>query len=261
MAVAPSSSASRNPEGESPNGETTPTPAIEMGSDTTRTLPYPIMGVQRTGTSIVLLLTALFAASPTTQEGDLFDELHARGQKQNAGLKSLTASFVETSTSPLLTRPVVARGKVIVERPSRVALRYVDPDARVVLIDGNRMTMSWPSAGIHNVKDIGASQRRIQSYFVDSSPGELRRHFEVSAREADDRPGTYLITMVPKRKQIQEGLTRLELWLDRASLLLTDMRMTFPGGDTKLMTFTDVAPNAAIDPAWVTIDGRTRSSR
>ena len=123
---------------------------------------------------------------------------------------------------------MIARGTVIVERPARVALRYTDPDARVVLIDGDRMTMSWPSANIRSVKDIGASQRRIQKYFVDSSPDELRSHFEVSAREADDRPGTYLITMVPKRKQILEGMTRLELWLDRTSLLLAAMRMTFP---------------------------------
>jgi outer membrane lipoprotein-sorting protein len=196
-----------------------------------------------------LVLSSIVRASSAAPERDLFDELHARGQKQNAGLKTLTASFVETSTSPLLTRPVIARGTVIVERPSRVALRYTDPDARVVLIDGDRMTMSWPSANIRSVKDIGASQRRIQKYFVDSSPDELRRQFEVVAREDDDRPGTYLITMVPKRKQILEGMTRLELWLERTTLLLSAMRMTFPSGDTKLMTFADVKPNAAIDPA------------
>jgi len=149
---------------------------------------------------------------------------------------------------------VIARGTAIVERPGRVVLRYTDPDPRVVLIDGDRMTTSWPSANIRSVKDIGASQRRIQKYFVDSSPGELRSHFQVKALEADDRPGTYLINMVPRRKQILEGMTRLELWLDRTSLLLSAMRMTFPGGDTKLMTFTDVKPNASIDPAWFTIN-------
>jgi len=209
--------------------------------------------VQRPFAIVVVLLTAWLDAAPVTREPDLFDDLYARGQKQNAGLKTLTASFVETSTSPLLTKPLIAKGTVAVERPSRVALRYSDPDARVVLIDGDRMTMSWPSANIRSVKDIGASQRRIQKYFVDSSPRELRGHFDVSAREAGDRPGTYLVTMVPKRKQIEEGVTRLELWLDRTSLLLAAMRMTFPGGDTKLMTFTDVKPNAAIDPAWFTI--------
>ena len=203
----------------------------------------------------------VLAAAPGTREPDLFDELHARGQKQNAGLKTLTASFVETSTSSLLTRPVIARGTAIVERPARVALRYTDPDARVVLIDGDRMTMSWPSANLRSVKDIGASQRRIQKYFVDSSPDELRSQFQVSAREADDPPGTYLITMVPRRKQILEGITRLELWLDRTSLLLVGMRMAFPNGDTKLMTFTAVKPNAPVDPKAFTMSGAPSPSR
>jgi outer membrane lipoprotein-sorting protein len=58
---------------------------------------------------------------------------------------------------------------------------------------------------------------------------------------------------VPKRKQIQEGITRLELWVDRGTLLLAAMRMTFPGGDTKLMTFTDVKPNVPVDPSMFSI--------
>jgi len=234
---------------------------IETASGTRRTLPFRIVNAQRTGAIAVILLTTALGATSATRERDLFDELYARGQEQNAGLKTLTASFVETSTSALLTRPLVARGTVIVERPARVALRYTDPDARVVLIDGDRMTMSWPSAGIRSVKGIAASQRRIQKYFVNSSPDELRSHFQVSAAEADDRPGTYLITMVPKRKQILEGMTRLDLWLDRSSLLLAAMRMTFPGGETKLMTFTDVKPNAVIDPAWFRISDEASPSR
>ena len=238
-----------------------PRPVMEMGSLMSRTLPFRIVKVQPTGTVAVILVTAILGAVPATRQRDLFDELYARGQKQNAGLKTLTASFVETSTSSLLTRPVIARGTVIVERPARVALRYTDPETRMVLIDGDRMTMFWPSANIRSVKDIGASQRRIQKYFVDSSPDELRSHFQVNAREADDQPGTYLIMMVPKRKQILEGMTRLELWLDRTSLLLAAMRMTFPSGDTKLMTFTDVKPNASIDQAWFTIGDPANSSR
>jgi hypothetical protein len=60
--------------------------------------------------------------------------------------------------------------------------------------------------------------------------------------------------MVPKRKQIREGLTRLELWLDQSSLLLSAMRMTFPNGDTKLMVLTDVVANAPVDPGVFKID-------
>ena len=196
-----------------------------------------------------LIVLAIARSEPSIAGRDLFDEIHERGQKQNAGLKTLTAAFIETSTSALLSRPLVERGLVFVERPARVALRYSDPDTRVVLMDGDRMTVSWPAAGVHSVTDIGAAQRRVQKYFVDSSAKELRSHFTITAREAQDRPGTYFLSMEPKRTQIQDGITRIELWLDRTTLLMTAMRMTFPSGDTKLMTFADVKTNAAIDPA------------
>jgi outer membrane lipoprotein-sorting protein len=205
---------------------------------------------------VVLCTTALGLARAASAGADLFDELFKQGQAKNGAMKTLTASFVETTTSTLLTRPLVSSGTLAVVRPSRIALRYAQPDDRIVLIDGDTMTMSWPSRHVRESKDIGASQSRIQKYFVDSSPDELRSHFAIAAREAVDRPGTYLITMVPKRKQILEGLSRLDLWVDRTTQLLVAMKMSFPNGDSKLMTFTDVKPNASIDPSVFSVDGR-----
>jgi outer membrane lipoprotein-sorting protein len=205
---------------------------------------------------VLCTTTALGLARAASAAADLFDELFKQGQAKNGAMKTLTASFVETTTSTLLTRPLVSSGTLAVVRPSRIALRYAQPDDRIVLIDGDTMTMSWPSRHVRESKDIGASQRRIQKYFVDSSPDELRSHFTIAAREAVDRPGTYLITMVPKRKQILEGLSRLDLWVDRTTQLLVAMKMSFPNGDNKLMTFTDVKPNAPIDPSVFSVEGR-----
>ena len=210
------------------------------------------MPVQRAAGLLAMVTLAVAASAAVLARAgappDLFDDLHRRGQQQNGELKTFTASFVETTTSALLTRPLVARGTVVVERPGRVALMYTDPDARTIIIDGDRMTMSWPSRQLRQTKDVGASQRRVQKYFVDASPAELRRHFDVTARDASDRPG-YLVTLVPKRKQIKEGVSRLELWIDPATLLLSAMRITFANGDAKMMTFSDVRPNAAVDPS------------
>ena len=112
-----------------------------------------------------------------------------------------------------------------------------------MLIDGDRLTVSWPGRHIRDVTNIAAANRRIQKYFVDSTPAELRESFDIVSEKADDRPNTYQLTMTPKRKQIREGLSRLELWLDQTSLLLAAMRMTFPNGDTKLMVLEDVVAN------------------
>jgi outer membrane lipoprotein-sorting protein len=195
------------------------------------------------------LCRAAAAQDPPSHAPDAFDELYTRGQRVNATLKTLTARFTETTTSALLTRPLIARGTVAVERPSHILLRYTDPDARTVLIDGNKMTMSWPSRQLSQTTDIGTTQGRIQKYFVNGSVNDLRREFDIVDRTAtSDRPNTYYVSMSPKRKQIKETLARLDLWVDRGSLLMSAMKMTFTNGDTKTMTFEDVVPNAPIEP-------------
>jgi outer membrane lipoprotein-sorting protein len=190
------------------------------------------------------------AAAPTA--GPSFDELYRRGQTLNAGIKTLTARFTETTTPSLLERPLVSRGMLYVQRTGpapRVALHYTYPDVRTVLIDGNRMTTSWPSRNIRTYADISRAQRNVQKYFTSNDAGELRKVFDITLRAASSRPGTYEVLMVPKQKRISEALKGLELWAEDSSGLLKAMRMTFANGDLKLMDFEDVTPNAAIDPA------------
>lgn len=191
---------------------------------------------------------AIVRAQSAASNHTAFDELYQRGQRANGGLKTLTARFTETTTSPLLTRPLVARGTLAVQRPSTVVLKYDVPETRTVLIDDKRLVLSWPGRDIHQTSNIGQIQSRIQKYFVDGDPDELRKSFDITVTDAEKRAGTDHVVLIPKRKQIREGLTLLDLWIDHSSLLLTAMRMTFAGGETKLMTLEDVVPNASIAP-------------
>jgi outer membrane lipoprotein-sorting protein len=183
---------------------------------------------------------------------DLFDDIYARGKPIETSLRTLTARFTETSTSALLAKPLVASGTLAVVRPSRVALRYTSPEARTILIDGDKMRVVWPARALDQTTGIGAAQRRIQQFFVAKSPAQLRSHFLINAAVARERPGTWLVSMTPKRTQIREGLTRLDLWLDQNTVVLSAMQMTFPNGDTKLMEFSEVTLNPPIDPATFT---------
>ena len=205
--------------------------------------------------AVLAVCLALVCASAGAAPQDSFDELYTRGQKANAAIKTLTARFTETTTSTLLTKPLTARGRLWVERPARVILRYTDPDARVVLIDGNKMTITWPGRNINQTIDIAAAQGRVQKYFVNGTAADLRRQFEIEDRgPGDNHPNTYAVSMVPKPKQIREALARLDLSVDRTSMLLESMKMTFANGDTKTMAFEDVAPNAPLDAGTFTLD-------
>jgi outer membrane lipoprotein-sorting protein len=225
-------------------------PKVASGFSRTSRVLKPLLAVRRLlACSIAAgFASVLLHATPSSPSPDLFDEIYARGRGIETSLKTVTARFTETTTSSLLSRPLVAQGTLAVERPSKIVLRYAEPEQRTVLIDRNRLTLLWPSRSIRQQSDIAASQRRIEKYFLDKSPDELRRNFTIAAVEAEDRAGTWRVTMVPKRKQIQQGLTRLELWIDRTSLLLAAMRMTFPNADTKLMVFENVVVNGPVDP-------------
>ena len=89
-----------------------------------------------------------------------------------------------------------------------------------MLIEDDRLTVSWPSRHIREVTNIATTNRRIQRYFIDASPDRLRDNFTIAIRTGGDRRHTYQLTMVPRRKQIWEGLASLDLWIDDASLLL-----------------------------------------
>ena len=198
----------------------------------------------------MLALTAPVCAGQTAPS---FDQLYAQGQAANKGLRTLTAHFVETTSNALLRadRPIVARGLLFVERPSRVTLQYTDPPDQRIVIDGRWMTTS--ARGVSRKLDIGASQDRVQKYFVQSDAGELRRVFEIELRDRSARPGTREVVMLPKRKPIKEALSKLELWVGDDNGLLKAMRMTFANGDVKLMEFEHVTTNSTIDPAVFTV--------
>jgi outer membrane lipoprotein-sorting protein len=206
--------------------------------------------------AFVVAIAAVTVATARAAPPDLFDEIYERGRPLEASLRTLTARFTETTSSALLTKPLVAQGTLAVVRPNRVVLLYDEPDKRTVLIDGDVMRLVWPERRLDRRTNVGAAQRRIQQYFVDKSPDQLRRHFDIVAEVSADRPSDWRVAMTPKRRQIREGLARLELWLDRTTVMLTAMRMTFPNGETKLMDFRDVQINPAIDPALFQIATR-----
>jgi len=197
---------------------------------------------------VAAICCAFAPRSTAAPSRDLFDEIYARSRGIESSLKTITARFTEQTTTKMLVKPLVSHGALAVVRPDRIVLRYSEPEPHVVLIDGGQLTLSWPSRGITQKSDIGAARKRIDKYFIDKTPDDLRHAFKIRAVESADPPNTWHITMDPTRSQIKQGLSGLHLWIDRTSMLLSAMRMDFPNGDTKLMTFTDVKVNGPIDP-------------
>lgn len=194
----------------------------------------------------VFLLTATHVAPQPPRRTDLFAEIFSRTAARRHSIQSIRARFTETTTSSLLEQPLVAHGVVVAAPPARVLMTYTDPEPRVIGIDGKSLLVVWPDRHERETIDIAQIQKRIDQYFAQASLEQLRAMFEIRAEPDPTMRAADVVDMRPKRKQIREGLERLELWIDRERLLLVQMRMTFPGGDRKTIRLDDIAVNVPI---------------
>jgi outer membrane lipoprotein-sorting protein len=118
------------------------------------------------------------------------------------------------------------------------------------------MTVEWPSRDVRQAQDVRGSLQRAERVFMGKSPDELRKVFDITAALAPDRPGTWHLTLVPRRRQLRQGLERLHLWIDQQTFLLQAQKMEMPGGDTRLMEFSDIVVNPTIGPDVFARPGR-----
>jgi outer membrane lipoprotein-sorting protein len=172
---------------------------------------------------------------------DLFTQIYKRGVVKQHSLRSIGARFTETTVSSLLVKPIVAHGTVVAALPARVRMTYTDPELKTIAIDGQSLTVLWPDRGERERIDITAIQKRIDQYFTHASIDDLRGMFDIAAEPDHAFRHADRVDMKPKRKQIRQGLDRLELWIDRDSEMLVQMRLTFPGGDQKTIALEDLA--------------------
>jgi outer membrane lipoprotein-sorting protein len=173
------------------------------------------------------------AAWALAQTDDRFTEIYNRSLLKQKSVQSIRAKFTETTTSTLLVAPSVAHGTVVAAPPARVLMTYTDPEKKVLTLDGKNMVVKWPDRNERQAMNITDLQKRIDHYFTTASIKELRSMFEIVVKPETPQGRVDLIDMKPTRKQISQGLSQLELWIDRDKDVLTRMRLSFPGGDQK----------------------------
>jgi outer membrane lipoprotein-sorting protein len=185
-------------------------------------------------------------AAPAAPQRDVFDQLFARTMAKRETITSIRARFTETTTSSLLRKPIVAHGTVVAAPPAHVLMTYTDPERRLVAIDAKALLVFWPDRGQRERIDISQTQKRIDRYFTRATIDELRAMFDITAAADPGLVNADRVEMRPRRKQIKEGLERLDLWIDRDTLLLVQMEIGFAGGDKKTIRLEDTAVNVPV---------------
>ncbi|MEO8483488.1 MAG: outer membrane lipoprotein carrier protein LolA [Acidobacteriota bacterium] len=188
------------------------------------------------GVTVWMLVAATLGAQ-TPARADPLDALITRGRTALRAMRAMKADFRETTVSKLLRDPIVATGHLVATAPAQVLMEYASPERKTLAVDATKLVVTWPTRSERQELNIASTQKRVQKYFSDASTSDLRQSFEMELVTDPALPGADSLVMRPTRKQIQTGLARLQLWIDRARLVLVKMKMDFPNGDSKTLEF------------------------
>ncbi len=213
--------------------------------------------------SLALSVVAVLVVTASAAPKDLFDELHARIEAAEKGRQTISARFTETTTSSLLSKPVVAHGTLVGQKPApgvligpgptRLLIKYTAPERKTILFNTDHLVVVRPEQPPERI-DIADIMKTVNKYFTTASPAQLRRAFTIRAFLDPDMPGFYQMDLLPKRKQIKQGLERLQIWVTKDTYMLAQMKMTFAGGDHDVFRLEDVQLNVPVPPGTFDMD-------
>jgi outer membrane lipoprotein-sorting protein len=189
-----------------------------------------------------LLLTLLLLA-PLALAGDLEDAL-ARIAEKGKSVQNFRALFRQTKSVYLLDEPLRSEGRILY-RPGRLRWETTAPEASVLVIDEAGMKVYLPKLRQLEVYDFpGREALGAILPLFGQSVEDLRRSYEVSLKTGD--PALFVLDLVPKSERMRRAVARLEVAIDRASLLPNRLVTEDPSGDKSETTFEHVEPNVDI---------------
>ncbi|HWK56649.1 MAG TPA: outer membrane lipoprotein carrier protein LolA [Parapedobacter sp.] len=207
------------------------------------TLKYSIIAL-----GLLLCGTAGFAQRKAlgTEESTV---LKAKVTANTQNLQTLQGDFTQIKQLSYMDNAIRSTGKLYFKAPGQIRWEYVSPANYVVIFNGQ--SMHTIEGGRTKTTSLGAN-RRMQG-LNDLLAGSVRggdmldeSRFQISYfhDKAD-----YIAILVPKDKGLSRYIKQVELTFDGTSLLLTQVTLTDPAGDSTQLAFVNQRKDLPIPDA------------
>jgi outer membrane lipoprotein-sorting protein len=188
------------------------------------------------------LIAAVMAANVTTagqvapSSRALLDRIWTHADDTQRRHTSACGTIVETRTSPVLTRPLIARGTFCVAGTDRFRLEYAPPTPVRMLFNGGILNVSVDGGAHTESMDVAASVSRAQKYFSGpESAANLERDFRIEVSETPDR---FVMRLTPVAGRIAKRAVRIAVELGKADAFPRQLTIEGKNGVTSVFDIT-----------------------
>jgi outer membrane lipoprotein carrier protein len=178
-------------------------------------------------------------------------ELVQKVDAAKAGVSTLAGEFTQRNKVKLFKQELTSTGKLYFEKPRKIRWEYVSPDPSVMILDGNKATLTTPGAApqVFDLEKDATMRAIFDQLLTWLGPGSLEAAKKDYALAAAGTPAAPALTMTPKADSaVGKAFTRIELRLDAKSWLVKSILLVEKNGDEKEIVFSRLQKNVKLPP-------------
>jgi outer membrane lipoprotein-sorting protein len=198
-----------------------------------------------------LLLLSAGLAFPADPEAILQEFDRVQGS-----VRTLSASFTETTTNPLLVDPLVAEGQFYMTKPGSIRWDYVSPEEMRFVIADDQYIGYFPGRKRAEKRNIARWSERIFRFIgLGQSSDELKKFYEIHLEESDRQiEGTHLLVFEPKKRRVRKRVEEVRFWLSEETSLPIKVEYRAKNGYTRAIDFHEILLNPDLAANLYTVD-------
>ena len=158
----------------------------------------------------------------------------------SAKVKAVDCDFTQTKESSLLADTAVSTGHMTYRRPAYLEWQYLTPNPLSFIAEGEQVSIIREGRTETLTGNQGRMMREMTRMIVGNIEGSAlsdEKYFQSQFEEAGD---TLIVTLIPKKREMQKMWSRLLLYYDKTSLNATRFELYEASGDLTTITFSKI---------------------
>jgi outer membrane lipoprotein-sorting protein len=199
----------------------------------------------------ILVAALLASAMPAGAQKWTLESALKRLDEESKKFKAMSASVEKTKVTVIVNDRWTETGQIFV-RGDKMLIELVQPDARTILRDGDKLYVYTPKTRRVEEYDLGKHRALVDQFLLlgfGSSGGDLKKGYLVTllGEPVLDKKKVLWLELTPKDEKVRNQISKIHLWLDETTWLPVQQKFFETGsGDYFEMHYTNIQRNPRI---------------
>ena len=204
------------------------------------------------GTTLIILFTFFLSSSVFSQTNNFTpvkNETNFRTKmlEIQTTTQSLQSEFTQEKHLSFMSEPILTKGHFYYKKDKKLRWEYIEPFVYTVILNGSDLMID--DEGHQNEIDLKSNKtyKEINEVISESMRGDLDLENDQFDTILKENHQLYLLELTPKKNQIKEYITRIEVYFGKNDFLISKVIMHEQGGDMTKIYFKNKKTNQIIN--------------